>query len=233
MRVIVNETLINRRAKWGGYAGFGGMALMVGSLFMSMQGDDMMIWSYLPLIIGFAMANIGFQYRNRWGRSPRDDEILSQGIKGMGDNYSLYGYYLPAELVLLSPFGLFPVVVRQQAGTISYQKGKWKQRKGGISRVLSFFAGDPLGDPVEDALDGEEGLQEFLEEEAPDVDVPLRGVVVFANPKVSLDLGDAEFPVTILTGRDLKNWARKPPKVKAMPNVTRRELESILDGKAR
>lgn len=231
MRVIVNETLVNRRAKWGGYAGFGGMALMVGSLFMSMQ-PDMMFWSYLPLIVGFAMANLGFQYRNRWGRSPRDDEILAQSLKGMGDNYSLYGYHLPTELALLSPFGLFPVVIRQQAGTISYQNGKWKQRKGGISRVLGFFAGDPLGDPVEDALEGEDILQEFLEEEVPDVEVLLRGVVVFANPKVSLELGDEEFPVTVLTGRDLKGWARKPPNVKAMPNATRRKLEGILDQEA-
>ena len=58
------------------------------------------------LVLGFVLAQFGTYNLRRWGRSPRPDEVLAEGMKGFDDRFHFYAWILPAPFVLLSPQGI-------------------------------------------------------------------------------------------------------------------------------
>jgi hypothetical protein len=206
MNVVVNEQLINRRAKLGKIASLAGLAILAGGMVASFQ-EKLLYLSFAALILGFIVSQVGSYNTVRWGRKPRADELLVKALKGLDNRFSFYHYYLPASHVLVGPTGIFVFLVKFQGGQIVFDGKRWREKKG-MGKILLFFGQESLGNPTLELQAEVEQLTRLIAQKHPDLKPTIRGVVVFVNPKVELSLNEPTAPV--LKYKQLKPYVRRP-----------------------
>lgn len=236
MQIIRDEALAKRRKKVGNIASLSGIAVILGGMIFTWvaPGRDIsaQLLIYVPLltlVIGFIISSIGMYYVNRWGRSPRPDEILDRSLKGLGREYRLYHYALPAPHVLLAPNGPMVLVARFEPGEYTVDDDRWRQRFS-LMRVIGFMGREGLGSPSKDADYLVGRMRRYLEENAPELqEVPVSAVVVFTAEKVVLNVGETRVPT--LRAAKLKGYLRSQAS-KPLPQETRERLEALFDAAA-
>ncbi len=77
MYIISNDRLIRRNNRLGLIATFTGLAVLGIGMYISFTKPKLISVSMLALLLGFILSQVGIYYSNRWGRSPRPDEVLS------------------------------------------------------------------------------------------------------------------------------------------------------------
>src|SRR5512133_3881549 len=131
MKIISNTKLINRNKRIGQILTFYAIAVLAIGLVISLNGNmDNILYSYVALIVGFLISQFGIYFSNKFGRSPRPDELVSAALQGLDDRYSLYHYATAASHLLVGPSGVWVLLPYNQPGTITYEKGKYKQKGG-------------------------------------------------------------------------------------------------------
>lgn len=213
MDITTNERLINRNARIGQVMSIAGLLVLAGGMYISFTRQDLFTISLLALLVGFGLSQIGIYFGNRWGRRPRPDEILNAALKGLDGRYSLYHYSSPTSHLLIGPAGIWILMPRQQAGTISYDetKKRWKQKGGNL--YLKIFAQENLGRPDLEIGSEIHAISSFLEEQLTEEEVPeVNAMLVLTNEKAIVDADNA--PVPTLDVRKLKDFVRKTAKRK-------------------
>lgn len=212
MKVNTNDKLIKRNGRLGQVAMIAGLLVLVGGMFVSFRYVNLAALSWVALLLGFALSQIGIYMGNRWGRSPRLDELLDQGLKGLNDQYSIYHYLTPAAHLLVGPSGLWVIMPYYQKGKIIYEKGRWKQLGGGFKGwYMRVFAQEGIGRPDMEAREEVVSLTRFLSKSLPDQTIPEpRTVLVFTNEKADLAVGDP--PILTIALKKLKETIRKSGK---------------------
>ena len=81
--------------------------MLAGGLYLSFQTTNqlMVTLSFVALLLGFLLSQVGIFFGNRWGRRPGPDELLSAALKGLEDKYTLYHYSTPVYHLLVGSFG--------------------------------------------------------------------------------------------------------------------------------
>ena len=92
MRIIKDEALIKRNGRIGQWTSLGALAVLGVGMYLSFQRPDLFAYSIGALILGFTMTQVGMYFSNRFGRSPRPDEKLDAGLKGLPGDTTLYHY---------------------------------------------------------------------------------------------------------------------------------------------
>ncbi len=212
MRLITNDKLIKRNGSLGKIATIGGLLVLVGGMFVSFRYPSYAGFAWIALLVGFALSQIGLYFGNRWGRHPRPDELLNQGLKGLNDQYSFYHYLTPAAHLLVGPSGLWVIIPYYQVGKIIYEKGRWRQKGGGfMQRYLRAFAQEGIGRPDLEAPAETESLAKFFKKRLPDKTIPeATTALVFTNEKAELEVDGA--PILTLPLKKLKEAIRKSAK---------------------
>jgi hypothetical protein len=236
MQIIRDDALAGRRKKIGNIASLLGIGvILAGMIFMWVapgRGVSAQLQIYVPLLtllVGFIVSSIGMYYVNRWGRSPRPDEILDRSLKGLGREYKLYHFALPAPHVLLAPNGPIVLIAKFEGGEFTVEDDRWRQRFSAM-RVLGFMGREGLGNPTKDADYLVERMRRFLEEHAPELpEVPVSAVIVFTAEKVVLNVGETRIPT--LRAAKLKGYLRSQA-TKPLSQETRQLLEALFDAAA-
>jgi hypothetical protein len=227
MKVYVNERYVKRRASVGKWASLLGLAVLLAGFVVSLRDPRLFFIAFGTLILGFLLSNIGIYYANRYVRPDRPDAVLAQALKGFDKRYALYQFLLPVSQVLREPGGLTVFLLKPQEGLTVYEGGKWRNKQG-WGRLLRWVGQEGLGRPDQE-LEGEmQRMQNWLQRQAPDLEVPVRGVVVFTNPKAELALNEPP-PVPAMHARQLKAWLRKPGKLPPLPAKPLDALAQVLD----
>jgi len=229
MKVITNEKLIKRNGRLGQLATFSGLFVLAGGMFVSFRYPTYSIFAWVALLVGFALSQIGLYFGNRWGRHPRPDERMDQGLKGLNDQYTMYHYSTPAAHLLVGPSGLWVIMPYYQVGKIVYEKGRWKQKGGTfIQRYLRAFAQEGVGRPDLDAPAEVESLSRFFKKNIPDQSIPeARPLLVFTNEKVELEVG--ETPILTLPLKKLKETIRKSTKENILSPQLIEEINNLFN----
>jgi hypothetical protein len=216
MRVFTDDSLIKRNGRLGQIATIAGLLVLVGGMFVSFRYPNFAGFAWIALLVGFALSQIGLYYGNRWGRRPRPDELIDQGLKGLNDQYSIYHYLTPAAHLLVGPSGLWVIVPYYQIGKIVYEKGRWKQKGGGfMQRYLRAFAQEGLGRPDLEVPAEVQAISRFLNKKIPEKEIPeAQTALVFTNEKVELEVEGA--PILTLPVKKLKEAVRKAAKDKPL-----------------
>jgi hypothetical protein len=227
MRVITNERLIQRNAKIGVYTNIAGIVVLIGGLGISYLRKDLFWVSIVTLIVGFAMTQLSFYYINRFGRKPRLDQHVVSSLKGLPNDYRLYQYNTPADHLLVGPAGVWAILPYYQRGTILYERGRWRQRGGGLtSAYMKIFAQEGLGRPDLDAQADITGLQTFfskkLEGDPPEVSAAL----IFVDKRADLQAEGA--PIPTLRPSGLKDLIRRAQKEHPLGPEDVRRLQAVL-----
>jgi hypothetical protein len=229
MRVSRNSTLIKSRARWGSYATLAGLAVLIAGFIASFSMQQYASLSLIALIIGFGLSQYGSYCLRRWGRSPRPDQLIEEGMKGFDDRYHFYAWSLAVPYVLLSPQGVFAFTTRDQGGQITNTGAQWKS-KFSLGRALLMFAQEGLGNPSREANENAQKLEKWLKQQLPDASVTVQPVIIFLDPKVELTLDQPSIPV--LESRSLKKWLRGGGKSESVKPADYRALENLFDSQA-
>jgi hypothetical protein len=220
MRAEVNQSLLASRAKWAKILSFGGMGCLVASVALVNTRPEL---AWAILLAGLITSTAGSHLASRYMREPRAEEALQKALKGFDDHHVLYSFLLPIEHVLVTPSGVWAILVRKQPGQFSYDGRRWRQRFS-FSRLFSFLGEPGLGRPIRDLEYAIARVRERVADagttEGGPAGVPIEGVVVFADPRASVEVKGTSCPVVTLdnlTGffrRELRNRAALPPEIR-------------------
>lgn len=230
MKIVKDEKKIRRNSIIGQVASLGGLAILAGGMYISFKNPERIGFAWLALLIGFTLSQVGIFFGNRWGRRPRPDERLDSALKGMDDRHILYHYTAPTSHLLLGPSGVWVLLPRHQTGKIVFEKGRFKQKGGGILQgYLRLFAQEGMGRP-ELELEAEiDAVKRFFKKKLPELTLPeIQGVMVFTSDKAELDIEGA--PIQAVPAKKLKELVRKTAKEKGLSSVSLQAIQEALPG---
>ena len=212
MRIVTNHKLIKRNRRIGQITTFASLAILIVGLVISFTPDPQTFtWSFVALIAGFMLSQVGIFFGNRWGRSPRSDEYLVQALKGLDDKYTLYNFTTAVSHLLVGPAGIWVFCLFNQPGTITYdqQKNRWVQKNVNLYR--RWFMQDGIGKPEQEVQVNLNDIQTFIDKNAKIESLPTpMAAMVFTHPKVVIQAPDA--PIATLAIDKLKDFIRRQSK---------------------
>jgi hypothetical protein len=230
MNIISNDKLIVRNGRIAQFTGLGGLAVLLIGMYVlfTKPNEFTIIWG--TVVAGFILYQVGIYFTNRWGRVPRPDQHLNSALKGLDGSYSIYHYRTPTAHFLVGPAGLWVLLPHYQRGTISYEKGKYRQTGGGFMLgYLKIFGQEGLGRPDLEADGEKESITKFLKKKMPDKELPpVQAVLVFTDERVEINTDNA--PVPTLQSKKLKEFIRKAAKTKPLSADRIREVREALEG---
>jgi len=204
MQRFANDVAINRKAKIGTYLTLGGFGLLIVSLVLSFRFETVTYLSLGSALIGVVFTQTGVSLSNKWGRSPRVDEIIDGALKGLGAEYALFHYSLGSDHVLFTTSKALVLIPCLQEGEITYEDAKWwlaKERRGKIRRKEIKRI---RSDAEMDASATKRKISRLVNDETETEIAPL---LVFLNPNAKLNA-----QVSIPPGvhyKKLKSYLRK------------------------
>lgn len=211
MKIITNQKTIKRNKRIGQITTFVSIGILGLGLYLSFQ-QLYINWSFVALLAGFLLSQVGIYYGSRWGRSPRPDELLNQALKGLDNKYSIYHYSAPVPHLLLGPAGMWILSPYAQRGTITYDKDKNRLRQKGGNLYLKIFAQEGLGRPDIEIKNLERTMKKYLEKNHPDITEIFTGsILVFTNEKTTIEAENS--PVPIVSAKKLKDFIRRQAKI--------------------
>ncbi len=229
MKVVTNLKLIKRNAKIGQYTSVGALVILGIGLYISFKMPDKFAYSLVALLLGFFMSQVGMYYGNRWGRSPRPDEMIDKSLKGLGREYTVYHYKTAAAHLLVGPAGIWTLMPYYQSGKIIYEKKRWKSKGGGfLQSYLRLFGQENMGRPEIESETEIEATRRYLAKILPEGSEipPIQALLLFTSPKVDLQVVDAPLPA--LTPKDLKDFMREKSKENLIEDLKLAKLQDVL-----
>jgi len=220
MRVVTNKKLARRNRQLTTYLFFGTFAaLILGFIFINSSlvtgetPDTLVIAAQAAVLpIAFILTIISVRMTNLWARTPRPEDAIEEGLKGLSNKSVLYNYYhFPARHVLICPQGVFAIVTRWHDQKFTIKEDKFVSRRNIISKFFSSLRFDGVGKPFRDAEYARDRVNRMLEEIAPDVEV--KPLIVFVDPSAELEFeGKLKTPVLYADPKrkpNLKSYMRE------------------------
>jgi len=229
MRIIKNEKLIVRNGKIGQWLSLAALAVLGIGMYISFAKPEYFTYSIICLVVGFIMTQAGMYMGSRWGKSPRPDEKLDAGLKGLHSEFNMYHYSSPVSHLLVGPSGVWVLLPYHQRGKVSFEKNRWKMKGGGfLQGYMRIFGQENLGRPELDAENEVRTLQKFFAKNMDESDMPeIKPILVFTTDEVELDVGDS--PIAAMKMKQLKEFLRQGGKNRALSSEQIQMLTDVLE----
>jgi hypothetical protein len=210
MKIVSNPKKIERNHKIGLYTSLASLVFLFIAVGLTLTArTDFTSYSFIAMIVGLILSQVGVYFANRWGKSPRVDERITQGLKGLDDRYTLYHYTAPVPHLLTGPAGIWVLVPQYQSGSITFDNNRYRQK--GVGLFARLVGQEGLGRPDTEAQAYQNDLERFLQKELQDGETPaVQSVIVFTSPKAAVQAQDAPTP-TIHVDK-LKDFVRRMSK---------------------
>ena len=246
MRVYANNSLIEKKGKFGRRLSMIGLAILgLGMLasfapgLIDKNSDSAWAqsafiqwvyqggWLYLSLgalIFGFVLGQFGNYYMRRFLKPRRPDLVVAKALKGFDDRNRLYVWSSPIDLAFVGPAGIYAIVGRDLAGKITIRDGKI-HTPFSLKKLLTFFGDESGGRPLDEAKSDAEKLANWLTEQlGEDANVTVNPLVVFTSDNADLNVEEADVPV--LQYKQLKSFLRG--KLKGKP-INKKTLQQVIE----
>ncbi len=213
MNIISNERLIKRNQRIAQITGLAGLAVLFIGMYVLFRSPEQFTIIWGTIIAGFILSQVGIYFTNRYGRSPRPDQKLDAALKGLNDTYTIYHYRTPTAHLLIGPAGVWVMMPRYQRGTITYSKGRFRQKGGGIMlNYLKIFGQEGIGRPELEAESEKEAIIKYFKKLMPDQEPPpVDAVLLFTDERAVLENVE-EAPVATMDVKKIKEFRRKTAK---------------------
>lgn len=225
MNIVNNEKLINRNKKISQIILYAALGLLVVGIFWSISNptSSQVTFSYIILIPAYILVQISIYMTNRWGRSPRPDEILEQSLKGLDDKYTLYNFSTGVPHMLVGPSGIQILKPFHHYGEIRYDTDKEKYvQEGGPNFIGKLFAQESLPNITRENKLLKTDLEKYFKKmSASPFDEP-EIINVFYSEKADVNARSA--PNLTLHADKLKDSIRKKAKQK---NLDQKEIDKF------
>jgi hypothetical protein len=219
MRIVTNQRLAKRNRQFAQYSFFASFIVpLAGLLLLNQQTAQptsagtflSIVLPFLVLPLAYGVMIFAIRLSNLWVREPRPEAAIEASVKGLGNKAVLYNYvFFPARHVIFSPQGVFAIITRFQDGSYSTTGRSWVTNKTALSKLLSFFRQDRIGDPTTEAERAAAHISKLLQPIAPNV--PVQPLIIFVDPRVHLEITDPVVPVLHTNpkmGVNLKDYLR-------------------------
>ena len=228
MKIIKNETLIKRNSKIGQWTSLAALIVLGGGMYISFTRTDLFVYSIAALLIGFTLTQIGMYMGSRYGRSPRPDEKLDAGLKGLQNEFSMYHYTAPASHLLVGPAGVWVLLPFHQRGQVTYRKNRWKMSGGGfLQSYMRIFGQENLGRPDVELESEVSAVKKFFAKQMNEAEIPeVNAMMVFTSDDVEIDAEDA--PVPVMKLKEIKEFFRKKAKEKPIGQMQLAAVKAAL-----
>jgi hypothetical protein len=228
MKIIRNEKLIKRNRQIGQWTSLLALGILGAGMYISWQRPEWIAYAFASLLIGFTLTQVGMYLGNRFGRSPRPDEKLDAGLKGLPGEFSLYHYSTPASHLLAGPAGVWVLMPYHQRGSVTYRNNRWRMGGGGfLQGYMRIFGQESIGRPELEAESEISSVNKLLAREFGDDTIPvIRAALIFTSDAVEIDAQDAEIPALKL--KQLKDFLRQKAKEKPIGSLDLERIKSIF-----
>jgi len=223
VRKISNPRMLKRNKQIGNISHIAGLLVLAGGLAVTFYLPERLDLSYLSVILGFILVNIGNTFTNRWGKVPPPDEAVDNLLKGLDNRYTIVHYRLGAEHALFTPNGIVTILGKYERGKVRFDGKKWRQ--SGVSGFMKFFGAEALGNPSADSQFESEALTRKLRKILKTDDVPpVRPVIAFVNNTTQVEADSS--PVPALHASKVKDYIRHLPK---NPTLRPEQFRQVLE----
>ncbi len=184
---------------------FGGLGASFAAVIIVFLAPELLSLAFGLMLAGGLFSQLGTAVYNRFGRSPRIDEVLDDSLKGLGDNYTMFHYYLSANHALFTPAGVFALIPRDEKGEVRYESDRWilklgKRRFGRSQKTLK--------DLERNAAREMKALKRALTKKLPNgSEMPVNPLLVFIADEATLNLDGA--PIAAVHRKKLKSYLRR------------------------
>jgi len=228
MKIDTNHKIIKRNSRIGQITSLSALGILAAGMYITFKMPDKVAYSLGALLFGFILSQVGMYFGNRWGRSPRPDEILDKNLKGLGRENTIYHYSTPTHHLLIGPAGIWVLLHYYQGGTISYEKNRWRHKGGGfIQGYLKLFGQENIGRPELEGASEINSINKFLKKELPDLELPeISAVAIFSNPNVTLSTTEA--PIPAVTPKEFKEFVKQKAKTNSISPLTLKAIQDIF-----
>jgi len=218
-QVVTNTPLVERNSRYGRWITTGSLIVILAPLALTLPAlfsgkndvdPNQLLLLYGALLLGLILSNVGGYFLARWGG--KQYEIVANALKGTDKKYRLYNYSLPVQNVLLTPFGVTVLLLKNLDGNIYVNQKGWRTNVS-ILKFLRYFSSEPLGDPTKDLATQQEKLNAFIHEHlGADFNPPIDGLIVFTNPRAVIEETNVDLPIVQLNQNEdaLKNALKRP-----------------------
>ena len=206
MEIISNDKVIKRKTRIGQITTLAGLAVLAIGFVVSMKPENTTL-AFGALILGFVLTQIAVYHGNRWGKSPREDELIVKGLKGLGKQATLYNYTSPVPHLLVGPMGVWVLIPYFHEGTITYNESRKRWRQKSRNWYMRLFGQAGLGRPDQDLINYRGKMERYFKKNLPDNLQPEVNVaLVFTAKDVKVDAPNAPEPTFALD--KVKNFLR-------------------------
>jgi len=231
MKISINIKLIKRNKLLTQITLYAAIGLIAIGLLMSLTNKEytQIYLSYLVLLPAYVLMQINVLMANKWGRTPRVDQIVTHSLKGLDNNYSLFHYTTPVSHLLVGPAGIWIIKPYHQHGIITYDENKKRYvQKGGGNLLTKLFAMDTLSDIERESNRQITNLEKyFIKNSIKDYPKPMI-VNVFFHPDAKIQAKNApEITIGINKLKDLIRHAVKKSPVR--DEITQKILTKLPD----
>lgn len=228
MKIIKNEKLIARNSKLGNWISIAALAILGGGMYISFSKPELFVYSVVSLLVGYILTQVGMYMSNRWGRSPRPDEKIDAGLKGLHSDFSMYHYVTPTPHLLVGPAGVWVLIPMHQNGKVEFNGKRWKLSGGGfIQSYMKIFGQEGLGKPELQANAEIESVKKYFEKHLDGQQVPeVKALLVFTHDKIEVEASDS--PIPALKLKQLKEFIRQEAKNKVLSSQKIFEISNLF-----
>lgn len=229
MKIIKNEKLIKRNGTIGNWTSLGALGVLGLGMYISFTQQELAVYSLIALLFGFILTQIGMYMGNKFGRSPRPDEKLDAGLKGLPNEFTIYHYMTPASHLLVGPAGVWVIKPYHQRGQVTFRKNRWRISGGGfLQSYMRIFGQESLGRPDIEIESEIHSLKKHLSKKMDESAIPeINTLIVFTSDAIELDTETAPIPVMKL--KQLKEFMRQKAKEKKLPTGTLNQLKAAFE----
>lgn len=228
MKIIRNDKFIKRNGRIGQATSLVALAILALGMYISFQRPELFVYSAASLLVGFTLTQISMYLGNRFGRSPRPDEKLDAGLKGLPGDFTIYHYEAPTPHLLVGPAGVWVLLPYQQRGVVSYRSNRWRMSGGGlIQGYMRIFGQESLGRPDLEAENEIRAVRKLLTKSLAESELPeIRAALIFTGDGVEIDADGSPMPALKL--KQLKDFLRREARQAHVPPAQRAAIQSLL-----
>lgn len=229
MKTIKNEKLIKRNSSIGSWTSFAALMILGLGMYISFTRQDLYVYALVALFVGFILTQIGMYMGNKFGRSPRPDEKLDAGLKGLQNEFVMYHYTTPVSHLLVGPSGIWIFMPYHQGGRVTFTKNRWRNSGGGfLQSYLRIFGQEGLGRPDIEVESEIRSLKKYLSKKMDEAEIPeINALMVFTNDNVELEAEDTPIPAMKL--KQIKEFMRQKAKEKKLSAERLSQLKAVLE----
>jgi len=236
MKTIKNEKLIKRNGTIGNWASIFGLLLVFIPSYFFLQAllqNSTAIPNFTVLlastVVGIVISQIGMYLGIRYGRSPRPDEKLDMGLKGLQNEFVMYHYTTPVSHLLVGPAGVWVVKPYHQRGQVTFQKNRWRVSGGGFMQgYMRTFGQEGIGRPDIEIESEINSIRKYFLKHMDESQIPeINALVVFTNDLVELDAETA--PVPTMKLKQVKEFLRQKAKERKLSVDTLNQIKTALE----